>query len=185
VAVVPVPKATMNEDDSLLSREYKIGLSRQRSDIRTETEAFGAKKIAQEGLWSGIHAPHGRHTTGALFACEDIGHGHGRRSGPFFIVAGCKGENMSAKALCKPNGYGVPDRLRDIMVRAMKDIVIRECLEARCLSKRNRAVLARMAVPTIRNTIAAPCQGGSGLVPCHAAINIGVPVVIASVALEP
>ena len=94
-------------------------------------------------------------------------------------------QDVPAQGLGKPDGHGIADLLRDIGLGSEEPVLIGEGLEGGRLAQRDGAILLRMAVATVGDAVAAARQGGSGPIPVHASVDIGMPPVAARMARQP
>ena len=73
-ALVTVPKATVNEDDSLIFAQYYVGGTWQAFDIYAVAVAMGMEVTAHNQFWFGVLALDARHALVPLLCGHSVCH---------------------------------------------------------------------------------------------------------------
>ena len=74
MAVMPVPKASVNENDCLITRKRKIGTTRQRALVEHVPESEGMQPVPEEHLGFCVFPPDATHVQVSLLTSQNIGH---------------------------------------------------------------------------------------------------------------
>ena len=64
-------------------------------------------------------------------------------------------------------------------------IAVRKGLQGSCLAEGNGSILSRMAISSVRNTMTTARKRRSGSIQGHPAIDIGMAIIVAFMAIEP
>ena len=67
-----MPETSINLNDGLIARKYKVGLARKIFDVQAVAEAERVQVLSNQELWLGIPAPDPRHNVASFFRAKAI-----------------------------------------------------------------------------------------------------------------
>lgn len=83
---MPVPEASVHEDNGSVFREHYIGGSRKLLVVQTVVEFVRMEELSDGDLRLGVFAAYFRHIGGALFRCQFVGHSKLRHCNVFWSI---------------------------------------------------------------------------------------------------
>lgn len=163
-----VPKASVDEDCHILSRQYDVGRAGKVGGMAPEADSFGSEKPFDRLLRNGVLAPYQRHDGGALLAGENVRHlwlcdDSCGRNGDGSRIQGCN--QRFGDSLGEQGWDGIPDLPCDLDLCPLEYEVVRETLEAGSFPVRDRSVLMRMQIAPLFRLEELRADGEGGPVP--------------------
>src|SRR5205814_6590428 len=123
LALVPVPEATVDEDNLPSAGKHQIRLSWQGAAVYAVAIPKPIQQPPQNHFRRSVLAVYRRHAPGALFGAQDVCHFLSSSQVPT-LPARC---DVSPQSLSKPNRHCVPDLSRDVFIGTEKYLSINEC----------------------------------------------------------